>query len=511
MVRITLIFTLLFSSFVFSQDGELDLSFANNGIYNPTNLNFTGSLLDLSVDSSNNIYISGNVVNSDDSKSIIIIKLLPDGEIDNSFGNNGSARVHYSPTAFVSKNIILENGKIILVGWINSNTNDFLIIGLNSDGSLDQDFGDNGRLIIDSGYGDDKAFAVAEYNNSLFVGGYFRNQEGKSDFSITKLNMNGVLDLSFGENGIAKLNVPTKRGEIKDFLITDTGDIVATGKLRIDSNPYYSKDNFAIVKFDQNGNAVSSFGNSGLAIIPIPDGNQIAYSIKKFENSYYVTGSQFDDDIFENYVIVTKINNDGDIDLSFGTDGILKFGAGRYGFFYGGYSSILQDNNKLIIGGLFVGSDGDGTAYKRINSDGTLDQDFGTNGTIIFDFFSPEFSDKSLLKQFDDKYLSLGIDMGNHLFLTRHNIDQSLSVKDSEINNLDYSLYPNPATDELFIKRPTSGLVTGNLFDITGKLILNFTLNNQESRVKVENLAAGIYFLEISDSKNTFVKKIIKL
>ena len=110
-----LIFSLMASSFVFSQDGDLDLSFANNGVYNPTNLNFHGSLLDLSVDSSNNIFISGNVVNTDGSKSIMVIKLLPNGSIDTNFGNSGYSYIHYNPTAYVSKNIVLENGKIILV------------------------------------------------------------------------------------------------------------------------------------------------------------------------------------------------------------------------------------------------------------------------------------------------------------------------------------------------------------------------------------------------------------
>ena len=83
-----------------------------------------------------------------------------------------------------------------------------------------------------------------------------------------------------------------------------------------------------------------------------------------------------------------------------------------------------------------------------------------------------------------------------------------LSVNQNSI--LDFSIYPNPVSEELIIKRPTREPATGNLYDTTGKLILNFTLNYQESRINVENLAAGIYFLEISDNKNTFVKKIIK-
>ncbi len=516
MKKLYIILTLLVSTLVFSQDGELDLSFATNGIYNPTNLNFRGSLLDLSVDESNNIFISGNVVNSDETISIIVLKLLPNGVLDTSFGNNGSARVHYNPTAYVSKNIVLENGKIILVGWISANNNDLLIIGLNADGSLDSNFGDNGRVIMDSGFGDDRAYTIAEYNNALFIGGQLWNQESKSDFSVVKLDLNGNLDSSFGVNGVARLNVPGEKGIIRDLIITDVGDIVACGKVRYNSAPYYAKDDFAIVRFDQNGNIVSEFGDNGLVVF-LMDGNQEAFSIKNSENSYYITSSEFNDDVFSNRVIIAKIDNDGMRVPSFGDTGLLSFRAdNNYGVYYAGYSSLLQNNNKLIIGGDMRGQNDYGMVYKRINPDGTLDQNFGTDGTIVFDWWSaPDMGNTALSKQFDDTFLSLRLRWewpfydDNYLILTRHNIDQSLSINEEEIRNQEYAVYPNPASHELFIKKPTSEPANGILYDITGMLISNFPLKEIENRIDLSNIASGIYFLQISNNENSIVKKIV--
>ena len=511
-----IIFSLLVSTLVFSQDGELDLSFADNGIFNPTNLNFHGSLLDLSVDSTNNIFISGNVVNTDGSKSIMVIKLLPNGSIDTNFGNSGYSYIHYNPTAYVSKNIILENGKIILVGRISSNNNDFLIIGLNADGSLDSNFGDNGRVIIDSGLGDDRAYTIAEHNNALFIGGQMWNQESKSDFSVVKLDLNGNLNSSFGVNGIARLNVPGEKGIIRDLIITDVGDIVACGKVRYDSAPYYAKDDFAIVKFDQNGNIVSDFGDNGLVVF-LMDGNQEAFSIKNSENSYYITSSEFNDDVFSNRVIIAKIDNDGTRVPSFGDNGLLSFRAdNNYGVYYAGYSSLLQNNNKLIIGGDMRGQNVYGMVYKRINSDGTLDQNFGTDGTIVFDsWIAPEMGSTALSKQFDDTFLSLRLDYDyqshyvNHLFMTRHTIDQSLSINEEEITSQEYLVFPNPASQELFLKKLTSETANGILYDITGKRISNFQLNEIENKIDVSNIASGIYFLKISNNAHYIVKKIV--
>ncbi|WP_417237292.1 T9SS type A sorting domain-containing protein [Bizionia paragorgiae] len=512
MKKYILILSLLISSFVFSQDGVLDLSFANNGIYNPTNLNFTGSLLDLSVDFSNSIFISGNVVNSDNTKSIMVIKLLPDGEIDTSFGNNGYSYIHFSPTAFVSKNIVLENGKIILVGWINSNTKDFLIIGLNADGSLDPDFGDNGRVIIDSSYGDDRAFALVEHNNFLFIGGQLRNQDGKTDFSVVKMNYNGNLDPLFGINGIAKRSVPERWGSIRDLLITDSGDIVACGLLTGGSSSSNGFGDIAVVRFDQSGNIVSSFANNGLFKFQT---NGVGCSIKNYENSFYITGHLYNSEIGRNSVEVLKIKNNGILDTSFNGIGFINFsGNGQYGSYYGGYSSILQDNNKLIIGGE-MGFETDGIVFKRINADGTMDPDFGTNGSILFDFpGSGDNPNRSLSRQFNDKFLSLGLsylyaDNVYHLYLTRHNIDQSLSINDEEINSQDYTVFPNPASGDLFIKGPINEFTDGNIYDMTGKLILEFSLNAQENKIDIQNISAGIYFLQINNDHQIIVNMII--
>ena len=502
-----IIFSLLVSTLVFSQDGELDLSFADNGIFNPSNLNFHRSLLDLSVDSSNNIFISGNVVNTDGSKSIMVIKLLPNGSIDTNFGNSGYSYIHYNPTAYVSKNIVLENGKIILVGWLSSNTNDFLIIGLNADGSLDSNFGDNGRVTIDSGFGDDRAFTIAEHNNALFIGGQLWNEADKNDFSVVKLDLNGNLDSSFGINGIARLSVPKQKGFIYDLLITDSGNIVACGKIQNDSRPYYDRDDLAVLKFDANGNVDSSFGNNGFFTIIEYEDDQ-ANSIKKHDDFFYVTGHVYQVDTDRIWVIVIKLDEYGALDMSFGTNGQLRFhGLGYDQFYFGGYSSIIQDDAKLIIGGTM--NDPRGIVYKRINSDGTMDQNFGTEGSILFDFPFLWWSNRALSKQFDDKFLSLSLDEDFNLFMTRHNIDQSLSIHEEEISNQEYLVYPNPASQQLFIKKPTGKTANGILYDITGKLISKFPLNDFENKIDVSNIASGIYFMEISNIDNSVVKKIV--
>ncbi len=86
-----------------------------------------------------------------------------------------------------------------------------------------------------------------------------------------------------------------------------------------------------------------------------------------------------------------------------------------------------------------------------------------------------------------------------------------LSTKD--FNKNIFTLYPNPAQNELLI---TAQNTTQNLkikiFNIEGKLLSNQTLEvaNQTS-IDVSSLTSGIYFLNIEDENgNTTIKKFIK-
>lgn len=73
--------------------------------------------------------------------------------------------------------------------------------------------------------------------------------------------------------------------------------------------------------------------------------------------------------------------------------------------------------------------------------------------------------------------------------------------------DMDITVYPNPVSTEL--KRSTSELVNGNLYDITGKLISHFLPNELENKIDVSNIASEKYFLKISDNVNSLVKKIV--
>ncbi len=92
------------------------------------------------------------------------------------------------------------------------------------------------------------------------------------------------------------------------------------------------------------------------------------------------------------------------------------------------------------------------------------------------------------------------------------------AAETSGINNLSstsvsFSVYPNPAHDELFVKyypKNPSDKILYSILDIYGRTILENKLNVSEA-IDISSLSDGIYFITIKDGANTSSNKFIKI
>ena len=83
----------------------------------------------------------------------------------------------------------------------------------------------------------------------------------------------------------------------------------------------------------------------------------------------------------------------------------------------------------------------------------------------------------------------------------------------SEMNAYKIVAYPNPTSDAVTVSvaGTTGQSLALKLFDATGKLLQATQMTDSETRVSLSNLPAGIYLLQVSDSKNNVqIFKIIK-
>ncbi|MBN8695161.1 MAG: T9SS type A sorting domain-containing protein [Bacteroidetes bacterium] len=80
-----------------------------------------------------------------------------------------------------------------------------------------------------------------------------------------------------------------------------------------------------------------------------------------------------------------------------------------------------------------------------------------------------------------------------------------------EWEEIHFEIFPNPATDKLFVKYNSKGSRLINILDITGRAIYSGQYDDDFSEIEISKFVAGIYFIRITDSNShNSIKKFIK-
>lgn len=73
-----------------------------------------------------------------------------------------------------------------------------------------------------------------------------------------------------------------------------------------------------------------------------------------------------------------------------------------------------------------------------------------------------------------------------------------------------FSVYPNPAKEQLNIFTGKMGAVSYQIINAAGKVWKTGNLSSNQGKVNVSDLRAGFYFLKATDGENTVIKKVVK-
>ncbi len=197
------------------------------------------------------------------------------------------------------------------------------------------------------------------------------------------------IDSTYGKNGYA-LHIPSaNQNNYGGICLGNNDTILMTGY--VDG----SDENLFVIKKDNKGNNVASFGtNSQVILDPLLGANDRAESIYQLpDGKMLVCGSMTgmnDMDIF-----LMRLNADGTIDASFSNNGMSHFNMTGSD----GMVKMIVKDNKVYIGSHSLVNGKYTDAYIiRMNMDGTLDQAFGTMGFTTID---PNNGDMETLYDFD--------------------------------------------------------------------------------------------------------------
>jgi uncharacterized delta-60 repeat protein len=358
-----------FSLIRLNADGSLDTSFGTGGkLLMPIG---TGNDTGFSVIQQNDgkLVVAGSSRNgSDDDFSLI--RLNADGSLDTSFGTGGKLLMAVGGRADSGYSVIQQSdGKLVVAGSSAFGLyDDFGLIRLNTDGSLDTGFDTDGKFRTDIGSDDDNGSSVIQQSDGKLVVAGYSNNGGNRDFSLIRLNADGSLDSGFDADG--KLMVPV--GAVNDYglsvIVQSDGKLVVAGY----SDNGGSND-FSVIRLNANGSLDTSFGTGGKLLIPVGSSADFARSmIQQSDGKLVLAG--YSTSGGADFSLV-RLDANGGLDTSFGTAGKLLIPVGPGSSSDTAFSVTQQSDGKLVVAG---SSSGDHTDFSliRLNPDGTLDSSF---------------------------------------------------------------------------------------------------------------------------------------
>lgn len=245
-------------------------------------------------------------------------------------------------------------------------------------GGLDATFGANGKVTTDFASHNDQVNALAiqpdgkilAVGQALFI--------GIADFALVRYNGNGTLDASFGNSGKVATDFSSASDQAFAVALQPDGKIIAGGVARMGSRTL-----FGIARYNSNGMLDTTFGSGGKMTTTFSQfgGNEAFAMALQTDGKILLAGRALINNNF-NFALA-RFNSDGTLDTTFDTDGKVTTAIGTSS---GAAGIALQPDGKFVVVGFArIGASTD-FALARYNADGSLDPNFGVNGTATTGF-----------------------------------------------------------------------------------------------------------------------------
>ncbi len=312
-------------------DGSLDTAFivgsgANNVIFG------------VAIQSNGKILIVGSFTTYNGAARNRIARLNNDGSLDTTFNSATGANGVVNAVVVQSDGKILIGGDFTTYNGITKNR----IARLNTDGSIDETFN------IGTGFASAVNTLAIQSDGKIIVGGVFWYFNGvyTNALGIARLNNDGTRDLSFSPHNYGIGTV------IRSFSIQSDGKIIMAGA-------FGTSDNW-ITRMNQDGSNDLTFSVENNVAT-----NHI-YTTAILSDGKILIGGEFNNPHQSKKKYFCRLTPDGAIDQTF------NVGTGANGCVY---STVVQSNGRIVIGGLFPNYNGSSVSRMAL---------LNTNGSIAF-------------------------------------------------------------------------------------------------------------------------------
>ena len=351
-------------------------------------------------------FVGGYITRNSGEKEAVVLAIDKTGTLITSFGDAGTAiydidgnggsgnggaditGIKYEPI----KNEIILSGTT----GISATEKLFSARILTADGSLDSAYGTSGINIISGING--KQFAKAatiDSNDTVWIAGV--NDDSNTKPFVTAIDDQAALFTNFADVGYLTFDTISAESDDQSMHVLQLSNGPHAGKYILASTAKSdSIIKLVLTRFTSTGAIDTSFSESGHKEIAIDLSVPNIALVEHNSGSLFVAGSKSKTDGEEGFI--AKVDQNGDLDTSFASDGIYSTSisdAEKLNL----TDLALHDGNVVAVGSVVI-ADTPSSFIMMLDSDGTLDDDFGSNGKIIgtpFEYYESVFiSDDSI-------------------------------------------------------------------------------------------------------------------
>jgi uncharacterized delta-60 repeat protein len=496
---------------------ELDPTFSNDGlVLTKISASSTDIARTVMVQPDGKIVVGGNSFNSSGLSDAAIVRIKSNGKYDLNFGTAGISTIQ---GGFFCDMDFLPNGKIIVAGSgvSPSNFNNYIVYRLNPNGSIDNSFGNNGSVAVSINGVNMICFDVVVQDGKIILGGYIDNGGGgQHKLLVIRLNKNGTLDNTFATGGIFTLDTGNKDSECRQLSIQPDGKIIAGGSLDtiIDFSSF--RFDFLAVRLKKNGTLDPNFGTGGI-FRGDKSTRDICYATGILSDGRIILGGVSDFPGNNEFTAVCLKPN-GNPDNSFGN------GGWKFIDFYGGTSTcnalaVEGDDDIVMAGNVNLSTVG----LAKVQSNGQLDPTFGDGGIDTSIAATSFLGCNDVALDAANKIIITGYrylgSFSSYLTARYTNSQLKLETEQLPADLLAVNVYPNPITDYAFnvqYNLDANSMVTLELYDVSGKLLQRWDEGNQQIGSYTLNLTLpeiqpGSYFMRLTTENDARICKVIKV
>ncbi len=244
-----------------------------------------------------------------------------DGKLLDNFGNNGNFNGSIRRFDDNGMDICLQpDGRILVTGQSHSGPSDVAIAArhnpvdvylarFNADGSPDNDFAGNGKIVTDRGSARHTPKRVCITSEGrILVAGSVSNSRKQSDVFVYAFNTNGHPDTLFAARGVMRLRYSSS-DQGADMIVSPDGKFYVAGSLTRGNDPYafvarFNEDGSVDTSFNKKGQVVMDYISAQPQVLLQPDGKVLLGALATIDR--------------RNYYVLTRILPNGHLDASFG-------------------------------------------------------------------------------------------------------------------------------------------------------------------------------------------------